>query len=54
MLLDYACRLLAPHDEAIAAVNQGQFAGPIRVGMVQDVAASLLSGLPARFAELHP
>ena len=54
MLLDYARRMLALHDEAIAAVNQGQFAGPVRVGMVQDVAETLLSGLLARFSDLHP
>jgi len=54
VLLDYARRMLALHDEAVAAVNQGQFAGPIRVGMVQDVAETMLSGLLARFAELHP
>ena len=41
-------------DEAIAAVNAGHFAGPVRVGMVQDFAESLLSGLLARFSELHP
>jgi DNA-binding transcriptional LysR family regulator len=54
VLLDYARRMLALHDEAVSAVNQGQFAGPIRVGMVQDVAETLLSGLLARFAALHP
>lgn len=54
VLLDYARRMLALHDEAVAAVNQGQFAGPIRIGMVQDVAETMLSGLLARFSELHP
>ena len=54
LLLDYARRLLALHDEAVAAVNSGQFAGPVRVGMVQDFAETLLTGLLARFATLHP
>jgi DNA-binding transcriptional LysR family regulator len=54
LLLDYARRMLALHDEAITAVNQGQFSGPVRVGMVQDVAETLLSGLLGRFADLHP
>ena len=54
ILLDYARRVLLLHDEAIIAVNAGQFAGPVRVGTVQDFADSLLSGLLARFAELHP
>nr|WP_047169531.1 LysR substrate-binding domain-containing protein [Sphingomonas sp. Y57] len=53
LLLGYARRLLALHDEALAAVTAGQFAGPVRVGMVQDFADLLLSGLLARFAELH-
>ena len=54
MLLDYARRMLALHDEAITSVIHGQFTGPVRVGMVQDVAETLLSGLLARFADLHP
>ena len=54
VLLDYARRMLDLHDEAIAAVSAGQFAGPVRVGMVQDFAESLLSGLLSRFAGLHP
>ncbi|WP_238995732.1 LysR substrate-binding domain-containing protein [Sphingomonas solaris] len=54
VLLDYSRRVLALHDEAIAAVSAGHFAGPVRVGMVQDFAESLLTGLLARFAELHP
>lgn len=54
VLLDYARRMLALHDEAISAVNQGLFSGPVRVGMVQDVAETLLSGILARFSELHP
>lgn len=54
VLLDYARRILNLHDEAIVAINAGQFAGPVRVGMVQDFAESMLKGLLARFAELHP
>jgi len=54
ILLDYARRVLSLHDEAVAAVSTGRFAGPIRIGMVQDFAETLLSGLLARFSELHP
>jgi DNA-binding transcriptional LysR family regulator len=54
VLLDYARRLLALHDEAVVAINQGQFHGPIRIGMVQDVAETLLSGVLTGFAKLHP
>jgi DNA-binding transcriptional LysR family regulator len=53
LLLGYARRVLALHDEALAAVSAGRFAGPVRIGMVQDFADLLLSGLLARFAELH-
>jgi DNA-binding transcriptional LysR family regulator len=54
VLLDYARRILDLHDEAILAVSSGQFSGPVRVGMVQDFAETLLSGLLSRFAALHP
>lgn len=54
VLLDYARRVLALHDEAVVAVNSGHFSGPVRVGMVQDFAETLLSGLLARFSALHP
>ncbi len=54
VLLDYARRVLLLHDEAVAAVSAGRFAGPARIGMVQDFADTLLSGLLSRFSELHP
>jgi len=54
LLLGYARRMLAIHDEGLAAISAGRFAGPVRVGMVQDFADLLLTGLLARFAELHP
>lgn len=54
ILLDYARRMLNLHDEAIAAITSGSFAGPVRIGTVQDFAESLLTGLLAQFAELHP
>jgi DNA-binding transcriptional LysR family regulator len=53
-MLDYARKVLNLHDEAVAAVTAGQFTGPARIGMVQDFAEMMLSGLLARFAELHP
>lgn len=54
VLLGYARRLLALHDEAVEAVAAGSLAGPVRIGMVQDFAEALLPGLLARFAKLHP
>lgn len=54
LLLDYARKVLVLHDEAVAAVSAGEFSGPARVGMVQDFAETLLTGLLSQFAELHP
>ncbi len=54
LMLDYARRVLNLHDEAVVAVTAGEFAGPARIGMVQDFAERLLSGLLGQFAELHP
>jgi DNA-binding transcriptional LysR family regulator len=54
VLLDYARRMLSLHDEAIKALSSGHFSGPVRVGMVQDFAETLLTGLLARFSNLHP
>lgn len=53
LMLDYARKMLALHDEAVSAVTAGQFSGPARIGMVQDFAETLLSGLLAQFSELH-
>ncbi|WP_438827069.1 LysR substrate-binding domain-containing protein [Sphingomonas bacterium] len=54
ILLDYARRVLSLHDEAIAAMSSGNFSGPVRIGTVQDFAETLLTGLLAQFAALHP
>lgn len=54
LMLDYARRILAIHDEAVTMVGSGQFTGPIRIGMVQDFAEALLGGVLARFTALHP
>lgn len=54
LMLDYARKVLILHDEAVRMVTAGHFAGPARIGMVQDFAETLLSGLLAQFAELHP
>ncbi len=54
VMLDYARRVLNLHDELVGAVTAGRFKGPARIGMVQDFADNLLSGLLSRFSELHP
>lgn len=53
-LLAYARELLAVNDRAVAAVTGDVLAGPARVGLVQDFAETLLSGVLARFAQLNP
>jgi DNA-binding transcriptional LysR family regulator len=54
LMLGYARRVLHLHDEAVNAVTVGHFSGPARIGMVQDFAETLLSGLLAQFSQLHP
>jgi len=54
ILLAFARDILATNDKALAALNGDVLAGPARVGMVQDFAEVLLSGVLARFAELNP
>lgn len=53
-LLQYAREMLTLNDRAIGAVTGGALAGPVRVGMVQDFAETLLSGVLSQFAALHP
>ena len=53
-LLTYARELLAVNDRAVAAVTGDVLAGPVRVGLVQDFAETLLSGVLSRFAQLNP
>lgn len=53
-LLGYARRMLTLNDEAVAALAGDDVAGPLRVGMVQDVSETLLTGVLAQFAKLHP
>lgn len=53
-LLAYSRRILTLHDEAVASVSAGRFAGPVRIGMVQDFAERLFAGVLGQFHELHP
>lgn len=53
-LLAYAREILATNDRAVTALNGDQLAGPVRVGLVQDFAETLLCGVLARFAQLNP
>ena len=54
LMLGYARRLLALNDEAIAALEQTQLRGRVRLGSTQEVADGGLADLLARFTRLHP
>ena len=54
LLLDYARRVLALHDEALTAVRNDPVDQPIRLGLIQDFAEGLLTDLLERFAALYP
>lgn len=53
-LLAYARDILAMNDQAVAAVTGDALAGPVRVGLVQDFAETLLAGVLAQFTHLNP
>lgn len=53
-LLDYARRLLALHDEALASVGAPDLRGPLRIGSIYDATEFLLPPLLARFSQLYP
>ena len=53
-LLALAREILALNDRAVAVLTGDALAGPMRIGIVQDFAETLLSGLLAQFAQLHP
>jgi DNA-binding transcriptional LysR family regulator len=53
-LLTHAREILALNDRAVVALTGDALVGPVRVGLVQDFAETLLSGVLARFAQLNP
>jgi len=53
-LLVFAREMLALNDRAVSAVTGDGLVGPARVGLVQDFAETLLSGVLARFIQLNP
>jgi DNA-binding transcriptional LysR family regulator len=52
-LLTFARDILSTNDRAVATLTGDALAGPVRVGLVQDFAETLLTGLLSRFARLH-
>lgn len=53
-LLTFAREILATNDRAVAALTGDALAGPARVGLVQDFAETLLSGVLSQFVQLNP
>jgi DNA-binding transcriptional LysR family regulator len=53
-LLGFARDMLTLNDRAVSALTGDALAGAARVGLVQDFAETLLSGVLARFAQLNP
>jgi DNA-binding transcriptional LysR family regulator len=53
-LLAYARAMLALNDKAICSLSGEAVTGPIRVGMIQDFADTLLSTVLVHFARLNP
>ena len=52
-LLGFTREMLSLNDRAVAALNGDTLAGPARVGLVQDFAETLLTGVLSRFAKLN-
>lgn len=53
MLLAFAREILAANDRAVSSLTGGSLTGPVRVGLVQDFAETLLSGVLSQFSHLH-
>ena len=53
-LLGYAVRILALHDEAVAAIGVRRITGQIRLGMTEDMSSSGLARVLGRFSRLFP
>ncbi|MEI9930288.1 MAG: LysR substrate-binding domain-containing protein [Rhizomicrobium sp.] len=52
-LVAFAKKILALNDQAVVALRGDAVHGPVRVGMVQDFAEVLLSGVLRHFSQLH-
>lgn len=53
-LLAYAERILALHDEALAALGRRTLEGQIRLGITEDTTSAGLARILARFTRLYP
>jgi DNA-binding transcriptional LysR family regulator len=53
-LLGHAREILNANDRAVQALNSDLLAGPVRIGVVEDFAETLLSGVLMEFTETFP
>src|SRR6201996_1640914 len=53
-LLGHAREILNANDRAVLALSGETLAGPARIGVVEDFAETLLSGVLPRFSEINP
>lgn len=53
-LLDFARQILLLNDLAVESLDGAGLNGPVRIGVVQDFADEILSGVLTRFAQLNP
>jgi len=54
MLLEYARRILAMHDEAVSRFTQPRATGSLRVGLIDYFLPDLLPGLLGKFKKRYP
>jgi len=53
-MLSHAREILAANDRAVVALSGDSMVGPARIGLAQDFAESLLSGVLAQFTRINP
>lgn len=53
-LVQYANRILALHDEALAALGKNRLTGKIRLGITEDTTSDGLAAILGRFSRLFP
>jgi DNA-binding transcriptional LysR family regulator len=53
-LLGHAREILNANDRAVQALNGDVLAGPVRIGVVEDFAETLLGNVLTEFARAHP
>src|SRR4051812_8441585 len=53
-MLTHAREILAANDRAVQALSGDALPGPVRIGVVEDFAETLLTGVLADFAETYP